>query len=51
MSGSGENEVILYPNGLVSIITASAAELPEGERASSDAGPETIRAVDRLAPF
>jgi CubicO group peptidase (beta-lactamase class C family) len=51
MSGSGENEVILYPNRLISIRIAKAAELPEGERSSLDAGPVTIRAVDRLAPF
>ena len=51
ISGSGENEVILYPNGLVSIRTAKAAGLPEGEKVSSDDGPLTIRAVDRLAPF
>jgi hypothetical protein len=51
ISGSGENEVILYPNGLVSIRTAKAAELPTGEKANSDEGPLTIRAVDRLAPF
>lgn len=51
MSGSGENEVTLYPNGLISIVTAKAAQLPPGEQAKSDAGPQTIRAVDRLAPF
>jgi CubicO group peptidase (beta-lactamase class C family) len=51
ISGSGENEVILYPTGLVSIRTAKAAELPPGEKAASDDGPLTIRAVDRLAPF
>jgi len=51
ISGSGENEVILYPNGLVSIRIAKAAGLPEGEKVSSDDGPLTIRAVDRLAPF
>jgi CubicO group peptidase (beta-lactamase class C family) len=50
-SGSGENEVILYPNGLVSIRMAKAAELPKGEKASSNDGPLTIRAVDRLVPF
>jgi CubicO group peptidase (beta-lactamase class C family) len=51
ISGSGENEVILYPNGLVSIRTAKAAGLPDGEKVSSDEGPLTIRAVERLAPF
>jgi Beta-lactamase len=49
MWGAGENEVMLYPNGLVSIIMGSALRLPEGEQASSDAGPETVRAVERLA--
>lgn len=51
ISGSGENEVILYPHGLVSIRTAKAAELPKGEKPNSEDGPLTIRAVDRLAPF
>jgi hypothetical protein len=51
MHGSGENEVMLYPNGLVSIRMAKASNLPPGEQALSDAGPETIRAVERLAPF
>jgi len=51
MWGAGESEVILYPNSLVSIRIAKAACLPAGEAAVSDAGPETIRAVDRLLPF
>jgi hypothetical protein len=51
MSGSGENEVILYPNGLISIVIAKAAQLPKGEQAKSAEGPATIRAVERLAPF
>lgn len=51
ISGSGENEVILYPNGLVSIRIAKAAGLPPAQKVSSDDGPLTIRAVDRLAPF
>ena len=51
MSGFGENEVTLYPNHLVSIVMAKAAQLPQAERAKTDAGPQTIRAVDRLAPF
>ena len=51
MSGSGENEVILYPNELISIRMAKAAELPEGEKASSDDRLMSVRAVDRLAPF
>jgi len=51
MEGAGENEVTLYPNGLVSIIMADALRLPEGERPKSQAGPETIRAVERLGPL
>ena len=51
MWGAGESEVMLYPNSLVSIRIAKAAYLPAGEAAVSDAGPETIRAVDRLLPF
>jgi hypothetical protein len=51
MEGAGENEVTLYPNGIVSIIMADALRLAEGERAKSDAGPETIRAVERLEPL
>lgn len=51
MWGAGESEVILYPNGLVSIVIAKALQLPPGETATSEAGPETIRAVERLHPF
>jgi hypothetical protein len=51
MSGSGENEAILFPNGLVSIRTAKASQLPAGTQALDDSGPSTIRAVARLAPF
>lgn len=51
MWGAGESEVILYPNGLTSICIAKAHELPASETGRSDAGPETIRAVERLAPF
>jgi hypothetical protein len=51
MSGSGENEVVIYPNQLISIRTAKASQLPEGETASTDDGPTTARAVDRLLPF
>ncbi|MBS0388147.1 MAG: beta-lactamase family protein, partial [Proteobacteria bacterium] len=51
MFGSGDNQVILYPNGLVSIRIAKAAEIPPGE--AKDQGDEdaTARAVDRLDPF
>lgn len=51
MWGAGESEVILYPNGLVSIVIAKASQLPAGEAARSDAGPETARAVESLEPF
>jgi hypothetical protein len=51
MWGAGESEVILYPNGLVSIVIAKALQLAPGEMARSDAGPETIRAVESLQPF
>lgn len=51
MWGAGESEVILYPNGLVSIVIAKALGLPPGETATADAGPETVQAVERLKPF
>ncbi|MGB6306465.1 MAG: serine hydrolase [Steroidobacteraceae bacterium] len=52
MYGSGDNELILYPNGLVSIVMAkTSAEVLGAEKTSSDAGPVTIRAVERIAPF
>jgi hypothetical protein len=51
MEGSGENEVLLFPNGLISIRTAKASGLPDGVKPFSDEGPVTIRAVERLAPF
>jgi len=51
MWGSGESEVILYPNQLVSIRVAKAAQLPAGESASEGDGVATMRAVDRLVPF
>ncbi|HEY6517050.1 MAG TPA: hypothetical protein VIY50_12980 [Steroidobacteraceae bacterium] len=51
MWGAGESEVILYPNGFISIVIAKALELAPGETARSDAGPETVRAVERLKPF
>jgi CubicO group peptidase (beta-lactamase class C family) len=51
MEGSGDNEITLYPSGLVSIVIAKVAQVPAGEQAKSDAGPETIRAVERLEPF
>ena len=51
MSGSGDNEVILYPNKIISIRTAKAAQLPPGEVASTDDELATLKAVDRLEPF
>lgn len=51
MWGAGESEVVLYPNGCISIVIAKALGLPPGETARSDAGPETARAVESLQPF
>jgi CubicO group peptidase (beta-lactamase class C family) len=52
MHGSGDNEVILYPNRMVSIVMAKASvEILGTEKTRSDEGPVTIRAVERLAPF
>jgi hypothetical protein len=52
MHGSGDNEVILYPNQMISLVMAKAAqERLAGENPKSDEGPVTIRAVERLAPF
>jgi hypothetical protein len=52
MHGSGDNEIILYPNRMVSIVMAKAsAEVLGAEKTRSDDGPVTIRAVERLAPF
>ena len=51
MTGSGENEVVFYPNGLISMRMAKAAEVPPDEKINSDDAAETFRAVDRLSPF
>lgn len=52
MHGSGDNEVILYPNRTISIVMAKASiEVLGNEKTRSDEGPVTIRAVERLAPF
>ena len=51
MQGSGQNEVVLYPNRMISLRMAKAARLPEGETEWSDKGPQTAQAVDRLLPF
>ena len=46
MHGSGDNEVILYPNLMVSIVMAKASVevLGPAEKTRSDDGPVTIRA-------
>jgi hypothetical protein len=51
MSGFGENEVILYPNQMISIVMGKAAAFHPGDQIKSEKGPQTIRAVDRLTPF
>ncbi len=51
LRGWGENEVVLYPNSLITIRIAKAGQLPPGESASSGAGTRTIRMVDRMSPF
>jgi hypothetical protein len=51
MWGSGESEVVLYPNQLVSICVAKAAQLPPGEVAREGDPQATVRAVERLVPF
>jgi CubicO group peptidase (beta-lactamase class C family) len=52
MHGSGDNEVILYPNRMISIVMAKASmEVLGPEKTRSDDGPVTMRAVERLAPF
>ncbi len=51
MNGSGENQVIIFPNGLISIRAAKAAELPPGAKTNSGVGEMTAEAVDRVAPF
>jgi hypothetical protein len=52
MYGSGDNQLILFPNGMVSLVMAkTSAEVLGAEKTSSDAGPVTIRAVERIAPF
>jgi hypothetical protein len=51
MWGSGESELALYPNQVISIRIAKAAQLPEGESANEGDTLATVRAVDRLAPF
>lgn len=51
MHGSGDNRVTLYPNGIITVQMAKAAELPPGEKASGDDRDATSRVVDRMVPF
>jgi CubicO group peptidase (beta-lactamase class C family) len=51
MSGSGYNEITLFPNGIIALRMAKAAELPAGEKSASDDATATLRAVDRMVPF
>jgi hypothetical protein len=51
MTGFGENQVILFPNGLISIRMGKGAELPPGEKVNVSGAGTTAQAVDRLAPF
>lgn len=51
LEGSGENEVILFPNRMISIRTASASGLPDGETATSPDSGDTASVVDHLHPF
>lgn len=51
MTGFGENQLIIFPNGLISIRIGKAAELPPGENVNSSVRGTTAQAVDRLLPF
>jgi hypothetical protein len=51
MQGSGDNRVTIYPNGIIALQMAKAAELPPGEQARDDDASATHRVVDRMAPF
>jgi len=51
MTGFGESQVILFPNGLISIRMGKGAELPSGENVNSTVRRTTAEAVDRLSPF
>jgi len=51
MTGFGENQVILFPNGLISIRMGKGAELPPNEKVNTNARGTTAQAVDRLSPF
>ena len=51
MRGWGENEIVLYPNSMITIRIAKAGQLPPGESANSGAATRTIRMVDRMSPL
>jgi hypothetical protein len=51
MTGFGENQVILFPTGLISIRMGKGAELPPGEKVNNAGVGTTEQAIDRLAPF
>jgi hypothetical protein len=51
MTGFGENQVILFPTGLISIRMGKAAELPPGEKVNNGGEGTTAQAIDRLSPF
>lgn len=51
MTGFGENQIILFPNGLISLRMGKGAELPPGEKVNTSARGSTAQAVDRLSPF
>lgn len=52
MHGSGDNEIILYPNRMVSVVMAKApVEILGSEKARGDEGPVNVRAVERFGSF
>jgi hypothetical protein len=51
MQGSGENEVILAPNGWTSLRFANASGLPEGTAVFEGDPAATLRVLDAMEPF
>jgi hypothetical protein len=51
MWGSGESEVILYPNGLVSIRIGKAAGSADEQLPTHVSSQDTIESVSRIEPF
>jgi hypothetical protein len=51
MWGSGESEVILYPNGLVSIRIGKAAGLMDEGTVRNASAPTTAEVVNKLGAF